>query len=126
MKKRTDIPSYQEVCTEFGITCKGAESELRTALSEVEGLSELFRALSDETRTKILHLLAQQELCVCDLAYLLDMTLPAVSHHLRVLKTLRLVRSRRMGKQVFYALDDNHVLALIKVARDHYNHGDDS
>ena len=126
MKKRTESLSSLEVCTEFGITCKAAEHELRGALSEVEGLSELFRALSDETRTKILHLLARQELCVCDLAYLLDMTLPAISHHLRVLKTLRLIRSRRRGKQVFYTLDDDHVLALIEVARDHYNHGDNS
>lgn len=126
MKKRTESLSSLEVCTEFGITCKAAEHELRGALAEVEGLSELFRALSDETRTKVLHLLARQELCVCDLAYLLDMTLPAISHHLRVLKTLRLIRSRRRGKQVFYTLDDDHVLALIEVARDHYNHGDDS
>ena len=126
MTKRTEIPTSHEVCSEFGITCKEAEHELRGALADVEGLSELFRALSDETRTKILHLLTQRELCVCDLAYLLEMTLPAVSHHLRVLKTLRLVRSRRTGKQVFYALDDGHVLALIEVARDHYKHGGDS
>jgi ArsR family transcriptional regulator len=87
---------------------------------EVSGLSELFQALADETRTKILYLLARRELCVCDLAYLLDMTLPAVSHHLRLLKTMRLVRTRRDGKQVFYSLDDEHVLSLIQVAREHY------
>lgn len=109
-----------DICTEFGITCRSAEKKLHSALENVVGLSELFRALSDETRTKILYLLAQQELCVCDLAYLLDMTLPAVSHHLRLLKTMRLIRSRRDGKQVFYALDDDHVLTLINVAREHY------
>jgi ArsR family transcriptional regulator len=108
------------MCTEFGITCRDTEQELRDRLVDVAGLSELFRALSDETRTKILYLLARQELCVCDLAYLLDMSLPAVSHHLRLLRTMRLVRSRRAGKQVFYTLDDDHVLSLIEVAREHY------
>ncbi|MFW5743975.1 MAG: ArsR/SmtB family transcription factor [Spirochaetota bacterium] len=108
------------MCTELGITCRATEHELRDTLLDVAGLSELFRALADETRTKILYLLSQQELCVCDLAHLLDMSLPAVSHHLRLLKTMRLVRSRRAGKQVFYALDDDHVLSLIQVAREHY------
>ena len=109
-----------DICSEPGISCRTAAPELRESLLDVAGLSELFRALSDETRTKILYLLSQQELCVCDLAYLLDITLPAVSHHLRLLKTMRLVSSRREGKQVFYALDDDHVLSLIEVAREHY------
>ena len=109
-----------DMCTELGITCQENAQELRGKLLDVAGLSELFRALSDETRTKILYLLSQQELCVCDLAYLLEMTLPAVSHHLRLLKTMRLIRSRRDGKQVFYSLDDEHVLSLIRVAREHY------
>ncbi|MFW6292911.1 MAG: ArsR/SmtB family transcription factor [Spirochaetota bacterium] len=108
------------MCTELGITCQATEHTLRETLVDVAGLSELFRALADETRTKILYLLSQQELCVCDLAHLLDMTLPAVSHHLRLLKTMRLVRSRRDGKQVFYALDDDHILSLIEIAREHY------
>ena len=112
--------SAPDMCTELGITCRESEDELRDKLLEVAGLSELFRALADETRAKILHLLAQQELCVCDLAYLLEMSLPAVSHHLRLLKSMRLVRSRRDGKQVFYALDDEHVRALIQVGREHY------
>ena len=109
-----------DLCAEPGITCRSAAPELRDSLVAVAGLSELFRALADETRTKILYLLSQQELCVCDLAFLLDMTLPAVSHHLRLLRTMRLVSSRRDGKQVFYSLDDDHVLALIEVAREHY------
>lgn len=109
-----------DICTELGITCQSTEGVLRESLMDVSGLSELFRALSDETRTKILYLLSQQELCVCDLAHLLEITLPAVSHHLRLLKAMRLVRSRRDGKQVFYTLDDDHVLALIQVAREHY------
>jgi ArsR family transcriptional regulator len=109
-----------DVCTEFSLSCEASEESLRHSLSEVTGLSELFRAMSDETRTKILHLLSQQELCVCDLAHLLQVTLPAISHHLRLLKAMRLVRSRRAGKMVFYALDDDHVLSLLEVAREHY------
>lgn len=109
-----------DVCTEYSISCGDKASELRGSLVDVAGLSELFRVLADETRTKILHLLSKQELCVCDIAYLLEMTLPAVSHHLRLLKVMRLVRPRRDGKQVFYRLDDDHVVALIEIAREHY------
>ena len=76
--------------------------------------------MADETRIKILHLLAQEELCVCDLAFLLETSLPAVSHHLRFLRTLNLVRTRREGKQVFYTLADEHVSQLLKTARSHY------
>ena len=109
-----------DLCSEYSLSCRETESELRAALMDVSGLSELFGALADETRTRILYLLSRQELCVCDLAHLLDMTLPAISHHLRLLKALRLVKGRREGKQVFYALDDDHVLTLIQVAREHY------
>jgi ArsR family transcriptional regulator, lead/cadmium/zinc/bismuth-responsive transcriptional repressor len=101
-----------------------AETErLRGSLMEVSGLSELFRVLSDETRTKILYLLSKEELCVYDIAQVLEMTLPAVSHHLRLLKAMRLVRARRDGKHVFYLLDDDHVLSLIRVAQEHYIDG---
>ena len=119
-ESRTISSGSQDICSEQSLTCQPNEHRLREGLLDVSGLSELFRALADETRTKILYLLAQQELCVCDLAYLLEMTLPAISHHLRLLKTMRLVRSRRDGKQVFYTLDDEHVPALIDVAREHY------
>jgi len=114
-KKRTS-----DVCGEYSLSCEENEDELLGMLIDVSGLSELFRALADETRTKILYLLSRQELCVCDLAHLLDLSLPAVSHHLRLLKMMRLVRARRDGKQVFYALDDDHVLSLIQVAQEHY------
>jgi len=110
----------QDMCTEYSLSCTAHEQELRSMVLAVSGLSELFRVLADETRTRILYLLSAQELCVCDLAYLLDMSPPAVSHHLRLLKVMRLVRHRRAGKQVFYALDDEHVLSLIRVAQEHY------
>lgn len=96
---------------------------LREKALEVAGLSEIFKALGDETRTKILFLLAQHEICVCDLAAVLEMSLPAVSHHLRLLKALRLVKYRREGKMVFYSLDDEHVLNLIREAQAHFAEG---
>ncbi|MBN2050689.1 MAG: helix-turn-helix transcriptional regulator [Spirochaetales bacterium] len=109
-----------DVCSEYCLSCQDKEEELRAMILEVSGLSELFRVLSDETRTKILYLLAERELCVCDLAYLLEMSIPAVSHHLRLLKIMRLARSRKDGKQVFYSLDDDHVISLIKIAQEHF------
>jgi ArsR family transcriptional regulator, lead/cadmium/zinc/bismuth-responsive transcriptional repressor len=109
-----------DLCSQYGISCRDNADALKESLLSVVGLSELYKALADETRIKILYLLSQQELCVCDLAFLLETTLPAVSHHLRLLRTLRLVSSRRDGKMVFYRLDDDHVLALIEQAKEHY------
>ena len=85
----------------------------------VTDLSELFRALGDPTRLKIVLALSRGELCVADLAEAIDMSESAVSHQLRHLKTLRLIRSRKAGKQVYYCLDDEHVEDLLRVGRDH-------
>ncbi|TDA70545.1 MAG: ArsR family transcriptional regulator [Clostridia bacterium] len=98
-------------------------NHLRNKVLEVAGLSEIFKVLGDETRTKILYLLAHQELCVCDLASILDMSLPAISHHLRLLKALRLVKYHRDGKMVYYSLDDAHILNLIREAQAHFAEG---
>lgn len=111
----------RDVCETF---CPSRELEgLREKVLEVAGLSELFKVLGDETRTKIVYLLAHRELCVCDLAQVLDMSLPAVSHHLRLLKVLRLVKYRREGKMVYYSLDDEHIVSLIREAQDHFVEG---
>jgi ArsR family transcriptional regulator len=110
----------EDICSQYGVTCTADADKLRESLLDVAGLSEFFKALSDETRVKILYLVSQRELCVCDLAFLLEMTLPAISHHLRFLKALRLVRSRKDGKNVFYSLEDDHVLTLIEQAKEHY------
>ena len=72
-------------------------------------LADLFKAFSDSTRVKILYALFQEELCVCDLAALLDMTQSAISHQLRVLKNNRLVKFRRDGKVIYYSLADDHI-----------------
>ncbi|MCL2026169.1 MAG: metalloregulator ArsR/SmtB family transcription factor [Leptospirales bacterium] len=77
--------------------------------AELRKVSHLFKALNDETRVKIINALILSEMCVCDIAALLNMTQPAVSHHLKLLKSAQLVKYRRMGKEVHYSLDDEHV-----------------
>jgi ArsR family transcriptional regulator len=88
-------------------------------------LAELFKALSDPTRVRILSALrgADAELCVCDLAATLGMSQSAVSHQLRLLRTLRLVRYRKDGRMVYYSLDDEHVERLLAEGLDHMGHG---
>jgi DNA-binding transcriptional ArsR family regulator len=108
-----------DVCSGYDPHADNTQS-LKEAILEVSGLSELFKALADETRTKILYLLSKNELCVCDIADLLEMSMPAVSHHLRLLRTMRMVTYRRDGKMVYYSLADDHVLQLITVAQAHY------
>jgi ArsR family transcriptional regulator len=82
-------------------------------------LAAIFAALGEPTRLRIVHTLSVGELCVGDLAAVLGMAVPAVSQHLRVLRDLRIVRNRRMGKMVYYALDDAHVADLFAVALGH-------
>ena len=86
-------------------------------------LAEAFKALSDPTRVRIVSLLAETELCVCDLAAALGMSQSAVSHQLRSLRDLRLVRRRRDGRQIFYTLDDEHVADLFRRGLEHVLHG---
>lgn len=82
-------------------------------------IAETFRALADGTRAKIVYSLLQQELCTCDLAAIVGVSESVVSQHLRVLRQLRLVRSRRSGKMVFHTLDDAHIRILLSVALSH-------
>ena len=84
-------------------------------------LAEFFSVIGDSTRIKILYALFESELCVCDIAETLGMTLSAISHQLRVLKTARLVKSRKVGKSVFYSLDDDHVKTIINMGNQHIN-----
>ena len=91
---------------------KDVVERVKDSLPEEEilyDLADLFKAFSDYTRIKILHALFQEELCVCDLAALLDMTQSAISHQLRVLKGNRLVKFRRDGKVIYYSLADDHI-----------------
>ena len=85
-------------------------------------LAATFRALADPTRVRLISMLASMELCVGDLAAALGMSVSAVSHQLRLLRDLRLVRSRRDGRHVFYALDDEHITMLYQGGLEHVSH----
>lgn len=112
-----------DYCTECQIH-HNLLDKLGSQLSEekYQKLAELFKNLGDPTRVKIIHALAQTELCVCDLAELLKMTQSAVSHQLRVLRNNRLVKYRKEGRTVFYSLDDDHILFLFKQGLAHVLH----
>ncbi len=84
-------------------------------------LAELFKVFGDTTRIKILWALAEAEMCVCDVASLLNMTQSAISHQLRVLKQARLVKHRKDGKIVYYTLDDEHVKQIFNQGLTHIN-----
>lgn len=86
---------------------------------ELYDLAELFKVFGDSTRIRILFVLFEAEVCVCDLAQALHMTQSAVSHQLKILKQNKLVKSRREGKSVFYSLADSHVRTIIDQGRDH-------
>ena len=87
----------------------------------LEALAETFKALGDPTRLRMLTALSHTELCVCDLASLVGISESAASHQLRLLRTLRLVRSRRDGRMVHYRLDDDHIVGLLGQGLDHVN-----
>lgn len=86
---------------------------------ELYDLAELFKVFGDSTRIKILYVLFEAEMCVCDIAQLLNMTQSAISHQLKILKQSRLVKSRREGKAVFYSLADGHVRGIINQGLEH-------
>jgi DNA-binding transcriptional ArsR family regulator len=109
-------------------SCAGPHLDLRdttvrklTLMSgrTVEALADTFRVLGDPTRVRILDALAPGELCVCDIASLVGISESAVSHQLRLLRGMRLVRPRRAGRLVYYAVDDHHILELLKQALTH-------
>ncbi len=82
-------------------------------------LAELYKVFGDSTRIKILYVLFESEVCVCDIAQLLGMSLSAISHQLRILKNASLVKYRRVGKTVFYSLADDHVRSILGQGMDH-------
>ncbi len=102
-----------------------AVAHARASLADASvyaGLAELFGALAEPRRAALVHLLAQQELCTCDLAASLGLTASGVSQHLRILRALHIVRSPRVGKFVYYRLDDAHVAQLMRLGLTHLGH----
>ena len=95
--------------------------ELMPSEEQLYDLAELFKVFGDSTRIKILYALFEAEMCVCDIAQLLNMTSTAVSHQLRILKGNKLVKSRREGKNIFYSLADDHVTSIIGQGMEHVN-----
>jgi ArsR family transcriptional regulator, lead/cadmium/zinc/bismuth-responsive transcriptional repressor len=124
-RANTDVPAAasagDETCDVLHLHAEGIRA-LRPALIApglAATLAETFRALGDPTRVRILDALSRAELCVCDIAALLSISESAVSHQLRLLRSLRLVRSRRAGRMVFYALDDDHITRLFAQGLEH-------
>lgn len=99
-----------------------AERDLINGLTAAR-LAEVFKALSDPTRLRIISALGDRELCVYDIAATLGMRHSAISHQLRTLRNLRLVKNRREGRMVYYSLDDAHIGTLFRQGMDHVNHG---
>ena len=90
-------------------------------LYEDGDLADFFEVFADTTRIKILYVLLKQEMCVCDIAQTLEMTQSAISHQLRILKQMDLVKNRRDGKTIYYSLADNHIVSILSQGMDHIN-----
>lgn len=109
--------------------CSGTEADvesMRTSLIDRETSSEMadwFKAFSDPTRLRIIDALLQKELCVHDLTVLLDMGQSAISHQLRSLRNMRIVKRRKEGKTVYYSLDDTHIEQIFLQTLQHIKHG---
>lgn len=98
-----------------------AQQALLDGLSATH-LAAIFKALADPTRVRIVSVLAHTDLCVCDLAATLGMTQSAISHQLRLMRDLRLVKSRKEGRMVYYSLDDEHIHDLFRRGLEHIEH----
>ena len=116
------IQTESECCRK--IHQNAVDERLSDQLEEtvISSLADSFKALADPTRIRMLHNLTNRELCVCDLAEILGMTQSAVSHQLRYLRTLRIVKNRREGNTIFYTCDDAHIAGLLQMGIDHASH----
>ena len=99
-------------------TVASARAELPSE-RELADMAELFKTFGDATRIRILCILSQRELCVCDIAAVLSLTQPAVSYQLKALRKARLVKCRRAGKTAYYSLADHHVETILGMAKEH-------
>ena len=114
----------QALCCEMRHVHPDAVKRVREAIPAEDtliDLAELFKVFGDSTRIRILSVLMEGELCVCDIATLLEMTLSAISHQLRILRAAKLVEARREGKTVFYRLADDHVRTILSLGIEHIN-----
>lgn len=111
-----------------GLCCDATEVHMEEVLAaaeavpeeaELKDVAELYKLFSDYSRVRILYLLAERELCVCDLTALMDINQSAISNHLRLLRNGKLVKSRREGKNVYYSLADRHVETILQNGLEH-------
>ncbi len=119
-KKENDI----ELC-ECNVVHKDTVDGVKKSMLEdrkFDYMGELFKSFGDPTRLKIMFALSKDEMCVCDIAALLEMSQSAISHQLRVLRNVRLVKNRKEGKIVYYSLDDDHVFTMLKQGIEHIDH----
>ena len=113
-----------EVC-DCNVIHEGVVEDVKSKMLDNEFISEIstfFKILGDNTRVKILFALDYNEMCVCDIANVLNMTKSSISHQLSYLKDLNIVKSRKSGKEVYYSLDDEHVKEVFEVAISHIEH----
>ena len=95
------------------------EVSLEISTDEIINISDMFKLLADSTRLSIICLMFERELCVCDICSILNLNQSAVSHQLKILKSAKLVKSRREGKHIYYSLKDNKIENSIKMAVEH-------
>lgn len=110
----------EQLCEHPRTVCLARQEALPE--TEAQQVAEAFKLLGDATRIKMLHALAKRELCVCDLAAVVEMGQSAVSHQLRLLRSARLVKYRKEGKLAWYSLDDTHIESLLAQCVEHIRH----
>lgn len=126
MDKAIILDTCEEACTGSEIARQereqGQEQGLHITEEQAAGIAEVFKALGDPTRVKIIYFLLGKELCVHDLSTLLEMGQSAVSHQLRYLRDLHIVKRRKEGKTVYYSLDDSHIEQIFVQTMGHLQH----
>ena len=113
-----------DICAVKCIDKKKVKQTVKTIprQEDIGQIADIFKALSDPSRLKIVLALLNQEHCVCDIAVICNQTESAISHQLRILRALKIVRNRREGKIIYYSLDDDHVISLIHMSLNHVRH----
>lgn len=116
--------TIKEAC-EITVVHEDVVLRVQEALPDLGGVVQIFKALGDETRLRIAYsLMLEEEMCVCDVAAVIQSSIATASHHLRYLRDHSLAKSRRKGRMVYYSLADNHVHQLVKVAHEHAIEGE--
>lgn len=117
LSPQNDLPECEETCVHGDKTARALERLPNE--DTLFDLAELYKIFGDSTRIKILYILFEEELCVCDIAEALGMTVSAISHQLRILKGAKLVKYVKSGKSVFYSLADEHVKLILEKGMEH-------